>query len=158
MSKSGLRWTEEQYQAYIKGQGKYMLSPPPGGESGPAKIKNISEKPELKMNKTEARYADQLEIMKRSGEIIDYVFEPFKLKLARKTYYTPDFLVVRRTGRISEKEGIEFFFHFEIHEVKGFWRDDARVKIKVAARLFPWFSFRAVQYVKGEWKEERISA
>lgn len=30
----------------------------------------------------------------------------------------------------------------ELHEVKGFWSDDARVKIKVAADRFP-FRFRA---------------
>jgi hypothetical protein len=28
----------------------------------------------------------------------------------------------------------------ECHEVKGFWQDDARVKVKVAAEQFPlWF-------------------
>lgn len=32
----------------------------------------------------------------------------------------------------------------EAHEVKGFWTDDARVKIKVAASLFP-FKFVAVK-------------
>ena len=31
----------------------------------------------------------------------------------------------------------------EAHEVKGFWEDDAKVKIKVAAELYP-FSFVAV--------------
>ena len=31
----------------------------------------------------------------------------------------------------------------ELHECKGFWRDDARVKIKVAASLYP-FKFIAV--------------
>ena len=36
----------------------------------------------------------------------------------RQTYYNPDYLVI-------------YPGHFEIHEVKGFWRDDARVKIKV---------------------------
>jgi hypothetical protein len=25
----------------------------------------------------------------------------------------------------------------ELHEVKGFWQDDARVKIKIAADLYP---------------------
>ena len=31
-----------------------------------------------------------------------------------------------------------------MHEVKGFWRDDARAKIKIAADLYP-FRFIAVQ-------------
>jgi hypothetical protein len=35
----------------------------------------------------------------------------------------------------------------------GHWEDDARVKIKVAARLFP-FRFFAFQWRKGEWHRE----
>jgi hypothetical protein len=31
----------------------------------------------------------------------------------------------------------------ECHEVKGFWADDARVKIKVAAEMYP-FRFIAI--------------
>lgn len=43
-----------------------------------------------------------------------------------------------------------------MHEIKGFREDDARVKIKVAARLFPEFAFVGVQRRKGEWVEERF--
>ena len=32
----------------------------------------------------------------------------------------------------------------EMHEVKGFWQDDARVKIKVAAQMYP-FRFLAAK-------------
>ena len=42
----------------------------------------------------------------------------------------------------------------EIHEVKGHWTDDARVKIKVAAELYPYYRFSAVRRVKGEWVRE----
>jgi hypothetical protein len=96
-----------------------------------------------RMNKTESRYAMMLELRKQAGEIIDYKYEPFKLVLAFNTLYIPDFLVV-------------FKDHFEIHEVKGFWRDDARVKIKVAARAFPWFRFIAVQYKQKHWQYEEF--
>jgi hypothetical protein len=82
-------------------------------------------------NKTEAAYGNLLELRKMAGEIVDYKYEPLKFRLADRTYYTPDFLVVHTT-------------HFEIHETKGFWKDDARVKIKVAAEQFPWFIFWAV--------------
>jgi hypothetical protein len=95
------------------------------------------------MNKTEARYAAHLEGLKQSGWIIDYSFESVKLRLAKKTFYAPDFFVV-------------FHDHFEVHEVKGFWRDDARVKIKVAARLFPYWKFQAVQWKKKDWIFETI--
>jgi len=94
--------------------------------------------PQNKMNRTEAAYADRLENMKHVGIIMDYVFEPFKFVLANRTTYTPDFLVV-------------FKDRFEIHEVKGFWRDDARVKIKVTAEKFKWFKFIAIQYKRKQW-------
>lgn len=84
-----------------------------------------------KMNPTEAEYAKALERRKVAGEIAWYEFERITFKLADNTRYTPDFAVMLASGEI------------EIHEVKGFWRDDARVKIKVAADRFP-FRFLAV--------------
>ena len=44
----------------------------------------------------------------------------------------------------------------ECHEVKGFWQDDARVKIKVAADLYP-IRFLAVMKKKSEWQIENFS-
>lgn len=95
------------------------------------------------MNKTEAAYAARLEELKRAGEIADYRFECVKLRLADKTFYTPDFMVLKPDGA------------FEMHEVKGFWEDDARVKIKVAAELFP-FKFVAARKAKGAWAFEEF--
>ena len=71
------------------------------------------------MNKTEQRYAFHLAGLRQAGQIARYDFEPVKLRLADRTFYTPDFRVIIPDGTI------------EFHEVKGFWRDDARVKIKV---------------------------
>lgn len=96
-------------------------------------------------NKTEAAYEAQLELMKRAGEVLWYAFEGMKLRLANNTFYTPDFAVMTGDGQI------------ELHEVKGFWEDDARVKIKVAAALYP-FRFLAVTPKKksegGGWNIE----
>ena len=92
------------------------------------------------MNKTEREYADRLERQRLAGEICAWRFEPFNFRLANRTYYRPDFLVVCAG-------------HFEIHEVKGFWQDDALVKIKVAAEMHPWFVWRAVQYKQKQWTE-----
>ncbi|OQC55322.1 MAG: hypothetical protein BWX55_00159 [Deltaproteobacteria bacterium ADurb.Bin022] len=95
------------------------------------------------MNKHEEKYAAYLELRKRTGEIIDYRFERLKFKLADKTFYTPDFIVV--TPEM-----------FELHEVKGFWEDDARIKIKVAAEEYPYFQFIAVQWKEKQWKFEEF--
>jgi hypothetical protein len=84
------------------------------------------------MNKTEASYAASLELRKHAGEIAWYKFEGVKLRLADNTFYSPDFAVMLADGFV------------ELHEVKGFWQDDAKVKIKVAADLYP-FRFIAVK-------------
>ncbi|MEQ7870728.1 hypothetical protein V6R97_08745 [Chromohalobacter salexigens] len=98
-----------------------------------------------RMNQTEAAYARLLESQKQAGDIVWYAFEGMTFKLADNTRYTPDFNVMRADGLM------------EIHEVKGFWRDDGRVKIKVAAEMFP-FRFIAVkkcaQKDGGGWERE----
>lgn len=99
------------------------------------------------MNKTESEYCQLLELRKRAGEVVWYRFEGVKLRLADKTFYTPDFAVMLNTGEM------------EMHEVKGFWADDARVKIKVAAEQYP-FRFIAVKpkakKAGGGWEVEEF--
>jgi hypothetical protein len=84
------------------------------------------------MNKTEAAYSQHLDALKFSGQVAWFKFEGVKLRLADNTFYTPDFAVMRSDGLM------------EMHEVKGFWQDDARAKIKIAADLYP-FRFLAVK-------------
>ena len=100
------------------------------------------EKP--KMNKLETRYAQYLEALKFAGEIRDFRFEPFRLKLAKDCTYCPDFFVVTRDGE------------FQVHECKGFMRDDAAVKLKVAAENFHWWQFKVIRWVKGQWEVRPI--
>jgi hypothetical protein len=94
-----------------------------------------------RMNKTEQRYAEHLFLLQRDGAIKWYKFEGIKLKLAPKTFYMPDFAVIRNDGAL------------EFHEVKGHWEDDAKVKIKVAAELFPCFRFFAIKPGRNGWHE-----
>jgi len=88
------------------------------------------------MNGTERAYGGVLELRRRGGEIAWYRFEGIKLRLADNTFYTPDYAVMLTGGEI------------ECHEVKGHWTDDARVKIKVAAEMYP-FRFIAVRKERG---------
>ncbi len=83
------------------------------------------------MNATEKDYADLLERQRISGGILWYKFEGIKLRLADATFYSPDFSVMTASNEL------------EMHEVKGYWQDDAKVKIKVASDLYP-FRFVAV--------------
>ena len=98
-------------------------------------------------NKTEAAYGEMLENLKRLGVIVWYKFEGLKFRLADNTFYTPDFAVMVAGGAL------------EAHEVKGFWTEDARVKIKVAADMYP-IQFIAVKVVSkklgGGWSKEEF--
>jgi hypothetical protein len=97
------------------------------------------------MNKTEAAYAEHLELRLRAREIQWWKFEGIKLRLADNTFYTCDFAVLAADSVL------------EMHEVKGHWQDDARVKIKVAASLYPFRFIAVTQIAKkwgGGWQEE----
>jgi hypothetical protein len=96
------------------------------------------------MNKLEGEYAATLKQRELSGEVAWYSYEAVKFRLANNTFYTPDFLVMLANGDM------------EVHEVKGFWEDDARVKIKVAASIYP-FRFIAVTKGKAGWVIEDFS-
>lgn len=106
------------------------------------------------MNGAERRYANRLEGLRQIGAIESYQFDALKLRLAEKTFYEPDFLVIAKDGAV------------EFHEVKAGWKakgtltykihveDDAAVKFKVAAAAFP-FRFRMVWFNEGNgnWEE-----
>lgn len=101
-------------------------------------------------NETEAAYDRLLAHRKMAGEIIDYLFEPFKLILSKgipgkrnELTYKPDFLVV-------------FKDHFEFHEVKGHMRPQALVRLKAAAEKFHWFKFVIVRDGGKEWEYEEL--
>lgn len=93
------------------------------------------------MNKLERGYALSLEAKRRSGGLVLWRYERFTLKLADDTRYTPDFYVLENDGSVS------------IVEVKGFMRDDALAKLKVAATEFREFRFYLFQ--KGVTKPVR---
>lgn len=99
------------------------------------------------MNNLERKYAAHLDTLKLAGDIKYWRFEELTLKLADGCRYTPDFWVVMPDETV------------EIHESKGFWRDDARTKIKCAAAKFHEFVFRGVQWSKKDgWTYERFGA
>jgi len=98
------------------------------------------------MNKTEAAYAARLALLQRAGEIQSFRFEPIKFRLADRTFYTPDFMVVM---------GDEIQFH----EVKGgYVEDDAAVKFKTAAEMYPEFAFQMVfaEVKRGELRITKV--
>ncbi len=91
------------------------------------------------MNQVEARYAKHLQAQVARGELAGFWFEPLKFRLADKTYYSPDFLVMLPDGRL------------ELHEVKGWMEDDAAVKLKVTAETYWLFPVVVATEKRGAW-------
>lgn len=100
------------------------------------------------MNKLETAYAAVLEQKRQAGEILWWSFEGIKLRLADRTFYTPDFDVMLPDGEL------------QFHETKGKWEEDARVKIKVAAECYWMYRFIALKQVAkkhgGGWAIEEF--
>ena len=96
------------------------------------------------MNKTEARYAAELDFMKREGTVVDWRFEAIKFRLAKKCFYAPDFFVRCADGVIR------------FVEIKGFLRDDAAIKFKLAREQNQWAEWYMFRYVKGNWEPVNI--
>lgn len=92
------------------------------------------------MNGTEGEYARTLETLRLAGEIVAWRFEAVTFNLDEETKYTPDFMVVG-------KSGIEF------HEVKGghVW-EDSRIKWKWARDAWPWFTWVWARKRRGAWE------
>jgi hypothetical protein len=149
---SQLRLSEDEYRDLMRRQGAAGLAAlyqaPAAPEPATTPLQRMQALGRLKagrMNKTEAAYSQHLEGLKIAGAVLWFEFEALTLRLADRTRYTPDFAVLLATGA------------FELHEVKGHWQDDARVKIKLAAERFP-FRFLAVRKLRakqgGGWATE----
>lgn len=143
-----MRWTEGDLQAVLARHASADVSrppfKPPGNEAGRFALGRL---PVGTMNKTEAAYDAHLQELRHAGAVLWHKFEAVKLRLADNTFYTCDFAVLAADGVL------------EMHEVKGFWQDDARVKIKVAASVYP-FRFVAVtaraKKRGGGWEREEF--
>ncbi len=127
------------------------------------------------MNKTEEAYRDHLDLLKKSGEILDYAFECETLKIGRDCRYTPDFRVISDERMGTQQD---FYKIIEFHEVKGtirkkrmagntpnlqlnttkpFIEDDALVKIKAAAELHPYKFILVWKGLNGKWEKREIN-
>ncbi len=97
------------------------------------------------MNILETRYSEFLDSCKQTGSVIGWYYESVKFTTGKRCWYTPDFVVVT-PDRV------------EIHEIKGYWEDDARVKWKANADKYPFFVWVAVKAkakkLGGGWEYE----
>lgn len=134
-----MRVSEEEYQRLLKGR-----TPDATPVRPRAAYLTVGRTARGVMNKSESRYASEvLDVKKAMGEVAAYWYESIKLRLAGGAWFTVDFFVMLADGRL------------EAHEVKGFLRESAAVRIKVAAETYPFAFFMAFKRKKadgGGWK------
>lgn len=90
-------------------------------------------------SKWEAEYGFWLATLLGVDAIAWWSYECFKLRLADGAYFTPDFPVLTSHGDLV------------MREVKGHWREAARLRVKVAASQFPWLRIEIISKQKGQW-------
>jgi hypothetical protein len=148
-------WTMADVEAHQSRVGKRELAPVLAPVQGKPLVQVFAEeeakaefgfKPstdEQKLNKTERAFLSYLRAK------YDWVgVQSLTLKLGDDCRYTPDFWTVH-FGRMTA------------WEVKGFWRDDAKAKIKIASRQFRMFDFCVVMKrkgVKGDWEVTEVKS
>lgn len=95
---------------------------------------------EAKLNKTERAY---LAFLLRLDDVWVGV-QNLTFKLANDCRFTPDFCAIDQRGKMR------------CIDVKGFQREDALIKIKVAARLFPFVLFVIVKKNGTGWDHQEV--
>lgn len=104
--------------------------------------------PTGRINRWERQRAGELEVMRKAKLIRWGAFDAISLRLADRTFYHTDFFY-----ETADKDNV-------IEEVKGFMRDDAAVKLKVAASQYPHIRFLLVTRAQGEtgWTITQVKA
>lgn len=115
------------------------------------KAKVPTEPRDRQMNKTERLYSRHLDHLKQIGHISAYWYEPWKIRIADNCTWTPDFVVINTDGTI------------EWQDTKSWWakakkvgiEEDALIKMKAAAEMYPQFKVLATWFKDGVW-EQRV--
>jgi hypothetical protein len=143
-------WSEADLKALQGRRGEpgtvSRASEPVKAETAPTGLPRVLARGQMsvrKMNRTESAYNAHLWLLRHAGEVIWFDFEAVKLRLADDTFYIPDFIVMLPDGLI------------EFREVKGYMRDDAAVKLKVANAQFP-FRFVIIRKNGDSWSAEVV--
>jgi hypothetical protein len=81
-------------------------------------------------------------ILRRRFPDCDIRFESYKLRIADRCHYCPDFAVIHLSGLI------------DFYECKGahIW-EDSKIKFKAAKEMYPHHKFEMWQCRKGDWRQ-----
>jgi hypothetical protein len=75
------------------------------------------------MSKLEIKYQQHLNELIRAGVVASFEYERNTINLAKRTTYTPDWLIQYTDGRVV------------YHETKGYMEEDAWIRMKIANRM-----------------------
>jgi hypothetical protein len=109
-------------------------------------------------NKTEAAYEQQLTTLYHAGMIYGFKFEGIKLKLADNTFWTPDFIVFANDGvvELHDTKGTTSKSRADGSKEKVPWiEEDAKIKLKLVAELFPFRVFAVFKTPDG-WQKQQF--
>lgn len=106
------------------------------------------------MNGVERAFALKLADGVKAGTVLWWRFEAVNLRLGAATFYRPDFLTLAPDGQLHVYETKAWWKGGKGKPGRVGWQEDARVKIKVAAGLFPWLRFHAAWCRDGVWEVE----
>lgn len=142
------KWTEADVAAYNKRCCKTEVvkcgtNKPLHPKQKPQEIINLTyaeTTDESKLNKTERAY---LAFLLRLDDVWVGV-QNLTFKLANDCRFTPDFSAIDARGKMR------------CIDVKGFQREDALIKIKVAARMFPFVLFVIVKKNGTGWDHQEV--
>lgn len=95
-------------------------------------------------SKWEHEYAKHLNILKARSVIWDWWYEAESLEIGVRAKYTPDFRVITLNQPV------------EYHEVKGYRREAAMVRLKAAALRYPQCRFVLVTRRNGQWVHTEV--
>jgi hypothetical protein len=133
-------------------------SAPPKPSKADLRARGRVRKRRGEMNATEARFAAELRTMQTVGEIEWYGYECITFRLADRTTYTPDFLMLYATGELWAID-VKGTTKTKGGKHKAFTEEDAKIKIKLAAELFPLRFGLAYQLPKnagGAWRIDEV--
>jgi len=143
MSKKGIRWTPEQYQAYLDRTGQATtaaaIAAPEPKPDGP-KVRKQRE-----MNATEKGFHQMQEARVRKGELLEVIYEPLSFAIGGGVRYKVDFMLRDHDNKLV------------FVEIKGrkIWTQDL-VRYKIAADKWGWLGeFQLWTGIKGTYTRIR---
>ena len=138
--------TEQELAGLVKKAPVRSKSATGAKPTGVQRWQALGRMPKDKMNATEKAYSELLEGQRIAGEVISWKFHPMNIRLADKTFYEVDFLVLHADMTLA------------IHEVKGgFTSEKGQLKIKMVSEVMPYFAMiKAIKQTKAQGGSFRL--